>query len=192
MKSYSEDLRKKKIVAAVERGTSKSEIARLFGVSLSPVKRYVAMASSAGSPSLPRRGPAAGLLRKCTREHQQKAFERGHEGAPRCDHRPEDPLPGECHGEASELLDRLASVEAPGMEPKKRAVGASERDEWLRAAWRVMVSAQVDPERLVFVVDEMGTNTSLSPVYAWAPKGRRAYCSGFRATAGRTRHYSLA
>jgi transposase len=26
-------------------------------------------------------------------------------------------------------------------------------------------------------VDEMGTNTSLSPVYAWAPKGRRAYCS---------------
>jgi hypothetical protein len=28
-----------------------------------------------------------------------------------------------------------------------------------------MVAAQVDPERLVFV-DEMGTNTSLSPVYA--------------------------
>ena len=54
----------------------------------------------------------------------------------------------ECHGEASELLERLASVEAPGMEPKKRVVGAaSERDEWLRAAWRVMVSAQVDPER---------------------------------------------
>ena len=61
------------------------------------------------------------------------------------------------------------------MEPKKRSVGASERDEWLRAAWRVMVAAQVDPERLVFV-DEMGTNTSLYPVYAWAPIGRRAYC----------------
>ena len=45
MKSYSEDLRKK-IVAAVERATSKSEIAPLFGVSLSSVKRYVAMASS--------------------------------------------------------------------------------------------------------------------------------------------------
>jgi hypothetical protein len=39
-----------------------------------------------------------------------------------------------------------------------------------------MAAAQVDPERLGFV-DEMGTNTSLSPVYAWAPKGRRAYCS---------------
>jgi hypothetical protein len=56
------------------------------------------------------------------------------------------------------------------------SVGALERDEWLRAAWRVMVAAQVDPERLMFV-DEMGTNTSLSPVYAWVPKGQRAYCS---------------
>ncbi len=37
-----------------------------------------------------------------------------------------------------------------------------------------MVAQKVDPERLVFV-DEMGTNTSLSPVYAYSPKGRRAY-----------------
>src|SRR5215217_690999 len=38
---------------------------------------------------------------------------------------------------------------------------------------RVMVAERVEPERLVFV-DEMGTNTSLSPIYAWAPKGQRA------------------
>src|SRR5215216_3225922 len=25
--------------------------------------------------------------------------------------------------------------------------------------------------------DEMGTNTSLHPLYAWSPKGERAYCS---------------
>jgi transposase len=37
-----------------------------------------------------------------------------------------------------------------------------------------MVAEKVDPTRLVFV-DEMGTNTSLSPVYAYSPKGRRAY-----------------
>ncbi len=37
-----------------------------------------------------------------------------------------------------------------------------------------MLAEQVETERLVFA-DEMGTNTSLSPVYAWAPKGRRAY-----------------
>jgi len=37
-----------------------------------------------------------------------------------------------------------------------------------------MLAAQIDPKRLVFV-DEMGTNTSLSPRYAYSPKGRRAY-----------------
>jgi transposase len=51
-----------------------------------------------------------------------------------------------------------------------------ERDEWLRAAWRVTLAQQIDPKRLVFV-DEMGTNTSLAPLRAWSPKGQRAYCS---------------
>jgi transposase len=51
-----------------------------------------------------------------------------------------------------------------------------ERDEWLRAAWRATVAEEIDARRLVFV-DEMGTNISLSPLYAWAPKGERAYCS---------------
>jgi transposase len=63
----------------------------------------------------------------------------------------------------------LASVE-------KTECGALERDEWLRAAWRVMVAEKVDPQRLVFV-DEMGANTSLSVVHAWSPAGKRAYCS---------------
>jgi transposase len=49
----------------------------------------------------------------------------------------------------------------------------------LRAAWRVMVGATARPERLVFV-DEMGTNTSLTPRYAWAPKGERAHASAPR------------
>jgi transposase len=62
------------------------------------------------------------------------------------------------------------------MEQKKRSVGATERDEWLRAAWRVIVAQELDARSLVFV-DEMGTNTSLSPLYAWAPTGERASCS---------------
>ena len=49
-----------------------------------------------------------------------------------------------------------------------------ERDEWLRAAWRVMVAGKVGPKRLVFV-DEMGANTSLAPLYAYSPKGERAH-----------------
>jgi len=46
----------------------------------------------------------------------------------------------------------------------------------LRAAWRVLVTGQIDAERLVFV-DEMGSNTSLFSLYAWAPRGERARCS---------------
>jgi transposase len=51
-----------------------------------------------------------------------------------------------------------------------------ERDEWLRAAWRIMVAERLNAGRLVFV-DEMGTNTSLSPSYAWAKKGQGAFYS---------------
>ena len=52
------------------------------------------------------------------------------------------------------------------MEPKKRSRGASERDEWLRAAWRVLVAAVLDATLLVFV-DEMGSNIALAPLYAY-------------------------
>ncbi len=38
------------------------------------------------------------------------------------------------------------------------------------------VTQTLDARSLVFV-DEMGTNISLSPLYRWAKKGERAYCS---------------
>jgi transposase len=60
------------------------------------------------------------------------------------------------------------------MGPKKRSLGAAERDEFLRAAWRTLVAGRIDAERLVFV-DEMGTNVSLSPLYAWSRRGERAF-----------------
>jgi transposase len=65
------------------------------------------------------------------------------------------------------------------VEPKKRSLGASERDEFLRAAWRMLVAWHIDARRLVFV-DEMGTNVSLSPLYAWSRKGERAFGSAPR------------
>jgi transposase len=43
----------------------------------------------------------------------------------------------------------------------------------LRTLWRMEVR-RLDPGRLVFV-DEMGTHTSLAPVYAYAPIGERAF-----------------
>jgi transposase len=65
------------------------------------------------------------------------------------------------------------------VEPKKRSLGAGERDEFLRAAWRALVAGEIDAERSVFV-DEMGTNVSLSPTYAWSRKGERAFGSAPR------------
>lgn len=55
-------------------------------------------------------------------------------------------------------------------------MGASERDEFIRAAWRVLVAGTVEAGRFVFV-DECSTNTSLTPLYAWSRRGERAHCS---------------
>jgi transposase len=55
MKAYSEDLRQKVVEAVHQRGISKSEAARLFGISLSSVKRYTRLASR-GEPLTPRKG----------------------------------------------------------------------------------------------------------------------------------------
>jgi transposase len=55
MKAYSVDLRKK-IVEALLRGTRKSEAARLFGVSLSSVKRYARTAGE-GRSLTPKKNP---------------------------------------------------------------------------------------------------------------------------------------
>jgi len=43
----------------------------------------------------------------------------------------------------------------------------------------MVVATEVDLDRLVFV-DEMGTNVSLSPLYAWSGRGVRAFGSAPR------------
>jgi transposase len=58
-------------------------------------------------------------------------------------------------------------------------LGAGERDEFLRAAWRLLFAEWTDVEDLVFV-DEMGTNVSLSPIYAWSRRGERAHAKAPR------------
>ena len=55
MKAYSEDLRKK-IVVAIERGMPKAQAARLFDVSLSSVKRY-ARSVRQGDSLTPKKSP---------------------------------------------------------------------------------------------------------------------------------------
>ncbi len=65
------------------------------------------------------------------------------------------------------------------MDAKKRSVGAAERDEFPRRAWRAIVAEGTGADRFVFV-DECGTNTSPRPLYAWSRRGERAPCSAPR------------
>jgi transposase len=57
---------------------------------------------------------------------------------------------------------------------EKGGRSATERDEFARAAWGVMVAAAVEPEKLLFV-DECGVHTSLAPIHGYAPRGERLH-----------------
>ena len=59
-----------------------------------------------------------------------------------------------------------------GLDPEKKSLGASERNEAERAAWRDEVAA-VRPEDLVFL-DETGSHLGYTPTHAYAPRGERA------------------
>jgi transposase len=56
---------------------------------------------------------------------------------------------------------------------QKKTLGATERDERKRSAFRERLEG-VEPERLIFV-DESSTNIAMVPRYARAPRGRRAF-----------------
>src|SRR4051794_34188119 len=62
---------------------------------------------------------------------------------------------------------------------KKKTLHADERDrpdvQQERRSFRRRVK-RIEPERLVFV-DETGVTTAMTPAYAWAPRGERAYAS---------------
>ncbi len=161
MKAYSVDLREK-IVAAVRRGMSRAQAARTFGVGATSVKRYVKLAEE-GKPLAP--GKAPGKQSKLG-EAGMRLLEEDLRARPTVSYR-----------QRAEYLFKLLGVKV--REPTicraikrrgctRKKVGASERDERLRADRRVMVAEKIDPKWLVFV-DEMGTNVSLPPLVPLRP-----------------------
>ena len=169
MKPYSQDLRTRIVKAIQEGGLSKSAAARLFDVSLSSVKRY-ARITDRGASLEPRKG--GGRPPKVD-ETIEKLLEVDVEKRPAATvperRRFLEQLTGKSLGDST--IRRV--LKRPGFSQKTDG-GALERDEWLRAAWKVMVVHKTDPKRLMFV-DEMGTNTSLSPLRAWSRRGERAH-----------------
>jgi transposase len=76
---------------------------------------------------------------------------------------------------AGEYRQYEPGYSTPWLDTKKKSLVASERREEERAAWREQVSP-LDVSQFVFV-DECGSNIALTPLYARAPKGQRAYGS---------------
>jgi len=65
------------------------------------------------------------------------------------------------------------AIRQGGWTRKKKTLGATERDEDARTAWREQC-LHLDAAQLV-VIDECGSHIGLTPQYARAPKGVRAY-----------------
>jgi len=78
-------------------------------------------------------------------------------------------------GDSCQHINHESCYQAGRLDAKKKTVGASERTEETRAAWREHLK-QLDARKLV-VIDECGSNIGLTPLYARAPKGTRAYGS---------------
>jgi transposase len=70
-------------------------------------------------------------------------------------------------------VDGGSGDSAPGVDLQKQTLGATERDEQARAAYRERIQ-QRNVDDFV-IVDECGSNINLTPRYARAPRGERAY-----------------
>jgi hypothetical protein len=154
---------------------SKAQAARTFSVSLSSVKRYVEKAHRGESLTPKKRPGSAPRLD----EKARKLLEQDLERAPLC-HPPRALRLRRCHdGDLRESIHHVPRHSQDRPHQEKRGRVATERDEFERAAWRMMVAATVEAQRLIFV-DECGAHTSLAPIYGYAPRGHRLYLSAPR------------
>lgn len=77
-----------------------------------------------------------------------------------------------------QYCDDEPSAHAAGLDPQKKSLRASERNEAARAAWQE-AAAPVAAKDWVFL-DETGSHLGYTPTHAWAPRGQRAHASAPR------------
>ncbi len=83
-----------------------------------------------------------------------------------------------------ESVDVGAGYTTVRVDEKKRSMGATERDEEQRAKYRERVKGHQASGFVV--IDECGSNVNLTPLYARAPRGERAYGKAPRNTPANT------
>lgn len=169
MKTHSMDLRERVIAAVDNKEGSQREIARRYKVSLSFIVRLLQHRRNTGGlePSPHGGGRKRALdyrdrlrLGQLIREHPDATLEQIRDlGSFHC-----------CLPTLWRTLRRM------GFTRKKKAMQAAERDrpdvQKKRARYRRQVR-KIDAKRLVFL-DETGLSTTLTPGYAWSPRGERA------------------
>lgn len=168
MRAYSLDLRER-IVRAVDQGYKRADIVKLFGVSLATIKRYLQRRRETGQVArklIPGRPPPksaplrAGIVVQLE-EYADATLEM------HCQ------LWEQTHGVRVSPSTMSRVIRQVGWTCKKKTLGATERNEDARAAWREQYK-ELDARKLV-VIDECGSHIGLTPLYARAPKGLRAY-----------------
>jgi transposase len=170
MEAYSLDLRQR-IIKGWQQGQTKSAIARTFMVSLSSVKRYVQRFKRQGNvlPTVQRR--RRGKLNAKLNKRLARQLE-AHPDFTLVQHRE---WWNRRHGEPLQVSESLLSraFRRFGWTRKKKTIGAAERDEAARAAFRAMMKTL--PVKDIVVLDESSTRIGMIPLYARAPRGCRAY-----------------
>jgi transposase len=172
MRPYSNDLRER-VAAAVDQGEgSLREIARRFVVSLSFVVRLLQRRRDADTlDPLPHGGGPPPVLGPDDRQRLEELLRA----------QPDATLEQlrQRGGFSCSLTTLWRALRDLDLTHKKKTLHADERDrpdvQTKRRSFRREVK-RIEPERLVFV-DETGVTTAMTPAYAWAPRGERAYAS---------------
>ena len=168
MEALSLDLRER-IIKSWQQGQQKSSIARMFMVCLSSVKRYIKRYQSYRHvrPTVQRRKQGKFTQRLRKRLARQVAKHADFSLAQ--------------HAELWERREHMSVSESTlsrairrlGLTLKKKTIGAAERDEAEREAFRAVIRSL--PVEDVVVVDEFGSRIGMIPLYARSTRGCRAY-----------------
>ncbi|SRR5579884_488833 len=151
---------------AYDLGRPRAEIGQRFGVSLATIKRSLKQRREEGHvrpKAIPGRPPKKRALVEANVLPQLQA----HDDATLEQHRD---LWEQAEARTRKSVNHESSDQAAGLDAKK-VVGATERNEEERAAWREKATSLL-VDALVFI-DETGSNIALTPLYR-APKGERA------------------
>jgi transposase len=168
MKAYSQDLRER-IVQTVDEGKTQAETAHLFKVSPKTVERYIRQKREKGH-LLPKPIPGRPPTKRAILEAKL---------SPQLEKQPDATL--QEHSEVFEAETGIKvsistvsrAIDHLKWTIKKKTLQASERKEEEREIWKEQTK-DLDVSKYRFI-DEMGSNLSLTRLYARAPRGKRAY-----------------